>query len=118
MWNEALNIAISNGIFATLFVCLLIYELKDSRNREKKYQGTIDNLNNSLGAVGDISENINEVKDEVAVIEDDVEVIKNDVSNIKKDVVELKNGVENIKKEVGELKPKRKSKPLSNKPLD
>ena len=31
MWNEALNIAISNGIFATLFVCLLIYELKDSK---------------------------------------------------------------------------------------
>lgn len=110
MWNEALNIAISNGIFATLFVCLLVYELKDSRNREKKYQGTIDNLNKSLGTVGDISENLQKVGDEICIIEDDVQVIKDDVSNIKKDVVELKNGVENIKKEVGDLKPKRKNK--------
>mgnify|MGYP004568666583 CR=1 FL=1 len=114
MWSDALNIAISNGIFATLFVCLLIYELKDSRKREKKYQTTIDNLNKSLGSVNDISKNLKDVKDEVCVIENDVQVIKTDVSNIKRDVSELKSGVENIKKEVTDLKPKKRCKLAEN----
>lgn len=54
--------AISNGIFACLFVALLIYELKDSRTREKKYQKTIDSLANRLQTVEKISEDIDEMK--------------------------------------------------------
>ena len=50
--------AISNGIFAWLFVALLVYELKDSRTREKKYQKTIDSLANRLQTVEKISEDI------------------------------------------------------------
>ena len=41
MWEKIFTMAISNGIFACLFVALLVYELKDSRTREKKYQKTI-----------------------------------------------------------------------------
>ena len=62
MWNEILNIAISNGIFAALFVALFIYQLKDSSNREKKYQKTIDALSSKLGIVQDIKEDIEEMK--------------------------------------------------------
>ena len=54
--------AISNGIFACLFVALLVYELKDSRTREKKYQKTIDSLANRLQTVEKISEDIDEMK--------------------------------------------------------
>lgn len=44
MWEEILRLAVGNGLWAVLFCVLLIYELRDSRNREKKYQGTINDL--------------------------------------------------------------------------
>ncbi len=62
MWEKIFTMAISNGIFACLFVALLIYELKDSRTREKKYQKTIDSLANRLQTVEKISEDIDEMK--------------------------------------------------------
>ena len=65
MWSDILNIAISNGIFAALFVALLVYELKDSNQREKKYQKTIDNLANRLGVVQDIKDDVSEIKNVV-----------------------------------------------------
>lgn len=63
MWNDIFNIAISNGIFAALFVALLIYELKDSRKRETKYQNTIDNLSNKLNTVDEIKQDVTEIKE-------------------------------------------------------
>lgn len=63
MWNDIFNIAISNGIFAALFVALLIYELKDSRKREAKYQNTIDNLSNKLNTVDEIKQEVTEIKE-------------------------------------------------------
>ena len=62
MWNDVLNVAISNGIFATLFVFLLIFELKDSSAREKKYQKTIDSLATKLGVVQDIKQDVEDIK--------------------------------------------------------
>lgn len=62
MWNDIINIAISNGIFAALFVSLLVYALKDSNTREKKYQKTIDNLANKLGIVEEIKQDVKDVK--------------------------------------------------------
>ena len=35
MWEEITNLAIQNGLFAVLFLGLLIYLLKDSSKREK-----------------------------------------------------------------------------------
>lgn len=63
MWEEVFNLAISNGIWAVLFVALLIYELKDSRKREVKYQQTIERLNTNLGIVKEINEEVKVVKD-------------------------------------------------------
>ncbi len=62
MWEKIFTMAISNGIFACLFVALLVYELKDSRTREKKYQKTIDSLANRLQTVEKISEDVDEMK--------------------------------------------------------
>lgn len=62
MWDEIFSMAITNGIFACLFVALLVYELKDSRTREKKYQKTIDTLGARLQIVDKISEDVDEMK--------------------------------------------------------
>lgn len=62
MWSEIFKVALTNGIFAALFVALLWYVLKDSADREKKYQKTIDKLSSHLDIVEDIKEDVIEVK--------------------------------------------------------
>ena len=62
MWEEILQIAISNGIWAVLFVALLIYQLKDSAQREIKYQQTIEVLTQKYEVVEDIKQDIDEIK--------------------------------------------------------
>ena len=62
MWTEVLQVAISNGIWAVLFVALLIYQLKDSSQRELKYQKTIEVLTQKYEVVEDIKQDINEIK--------------------------------------------------------
>lgn len=62
MWEEIFNVALSNGIFATLFVFLFIYQLKDSSKREKKYQETIESLNEHLNIINDVKQEVDEIK--------------------------------------------------------
>ncbi len=62
MWEEILNQALANGIWAVLFVSLLVYQLKDSAKREKKYQDTISKLNQHLDIVEDIKDEIKEIR--------------------------------------------------------
>lgn len=63
MWEQIINVAAANGIWAMLFVALLIYQLQDSRKREIKYQATIDNLSHCLKLVETIEEDVKDVKD-------------------------------------------------------
>lgn len=67
MWDEVFSVALTNGIFACLFVALLIYELKDSRQREKKYQKTIATLSSRLVTIEKIHEDIDEIKQTVVI---------------------------------------------------
>lgn len=62
MWEQIFNLAISNGLFAVLFLGLLIYQLKDSRSREQKYQSTIEKLGNSLEIVKQVKEDVEDIK--------------------------------------------------------
>lgn len=62
MWQKILELALTNGIWSALFVGLLIYELKDSSKREKKYQETIQKLNSHLEIVNDIKEEVKELR--------------------------------------------------------
>ena len=62
MWEEILQVAISNGVWAVLFVALLIYQLKDSTQREAKYQKTIEVLTQKYEIVDDIKQDIDEIK--------------------------------------------------------
>lgn len=63
MWEQIFNLAISNGLFAVMFLGLLIYQLRDSRNREKKYQETIVKLGNSLDVVQSVKQDVEEIKE-------------------------------------------------------
>ena len=63
MWEQVLQVAVSNGIWAVLFVALLIYQLKDSAKRELKYQQTIEVLTQKYAVVEDIKQDIDEIKD-------------------------------------------------------
>ena len=38
MWDSAIEAVVANGAWAVLFCLPLIFELKDSRRREQKYQ--------------------------------------------------------------------------------
>ena len=65
MWEEIVNLAIKNGIWAVLFLGLFIFVIRDSTNREKKYQQTIQDLTSHLGIVNDIKEDVDEIKNVV-----------------------------------------------------
>jgi len=62
MWEQIFNLAISNGLFAVLFLGLFIYQLRDSKIREQKYQSTIEKLGNSLEIVKHVKEDVEEIK--------------------------------------------------------
>ena len=63
MWEKIFNLALQNGLWAVLFLGLLIYVLNDSRKREKKYQDTIQDLTKNLGIVQIIKMEVQEIKD-------------------------------------------------------
>lgn len=65
MWEQIVNLAIQNGLFAVLFLGLLIFQLKDSSKREKKYIQTIESLNRHLDAVENIEKNVEEIKKDI-----------------------------------------------------
>ena len=65
MIDQIINLAISNGLWAVLFVFLFLYQISNSQKREQKYQNVIDNLTNSLGIVKNIDTQIKSINKEV-----------------------------------------------------
>ena len=97
MWQEILNIVISNGIFATLFVLLLAYLLKDSSKREQKYSDTIKNLSDNLDKALNLENESEEIKEQISKTSEKLDKnthiikrVKSDVKSVKKDVKEIK----------------------------
>lgn len=62
IWNEIISIVVSNGVFAILFVCLFMYQLKDSAKRETKYQETIEKLTENLQILQDVQKDVGDIK--------------------------------------------------------
>lgn len=62
MWEKIINLAIGNGLWAVLFLMLLVFVLKDSRTREQKYQDTIENLGSALQVVNDVKSDVEDIK--------------------------------------------------------
>ena len=48
MIDEIMSLAVGSGIWTALFCFLFLYMLKDTRNREEKYNDTIQNLSKQL----------------------------------------------------------------------
>lgn len=76
MWEEIVQLALGNGIFAVMFVYLLAYELKDSRTREDKYQKTIDSLSQNLSIVDDIYSSVKETSKAITEIKAEIKELK------------------------------------------
>ena len=62
MWEEIFNLAVKNGLWAALFTGLLIFVIRDSSKREKKYQDIIKELSENFEIVKDIKQNVDEIK--------------------------------------------------------
>lgn len=65
MENELITYVISNISFGALFVWLLWDTRKDSKQREEKYQNTIDKLADKISIVHDIKEDVEEIKNKI-----------------------------------------------------
>jgi hypothetical protein len=60
--EQLFQMALENGIIAALFTGLLIYVIRDSATREKKYQTLIAELSESLKIVKQIHKDVTEIK--------------------------------------------------------
>lgn len=58
-----MDLAVSQGIWAVLFVMLLFYVLNKNEKRENKLQEIIDKLADKLGVVDKIKDDVDEIKD-------------------------------------------------------
>lgn len=65
MENEFITQVVSQGAFASLFVCLFWDTRKDSKQREAKYQDTIDKLADKISIVKEIKEDVEEIKNKL-----------------------------------------------------
>lgn len=65
MEGEVIKYFITQGAFAVLFMWLLIDTRKDSKQREEKYQQTIDKLADKINIVEDIKEDVEEIKNKM-----------------------------------------------------
>lgn len=60
--EELIKASISQGLGYGMFVCLLLYVLKTTGERETRYQSTIDKLADKFGVVEDIQKDVTEIK--------------------------------------------------------
>ena len=74
MWESVFNAALNNGLWAALFVALMIYVLRDTAKREKKYQDLheenqdiIMQLVENLRVVNDIKKDISDIKGDLRI---------------------------------------------------
>ena len=65
MEQEILKMAISQGLGYVLFVWLLMYVLKTTDAREKKYQDVITALTDKLNIVDDVKKDVKEIKNKI-----------------------------------------------------
>ena len=61
MWDKIVEYMASNGVWALLFLALLVYQLQDSKKREEKYTSTITSLTEGLNALEGIKQDIKNI---------------------------------------------------------
>lgn len=63
--DELMQAAIGQGLGYALFVLLLLYVLKTTGEREKRYQNLLDTLAEKFNVVEDIKEDVKEIKNKI-----------------------------------------------------
>lgn len=63
--DELMQVAIGQGLGYALFVFLLIYVLKTTGEREKRYQDLLDALAEKFNVVENIEEDVKEIKSKI-----------------------------------------------------
>lgn len=74
--DEIISLVVANGLFAVLFCGLLVYELRDSRNRERRYDRTIRALTDKLDVIRSVKSDTVRIRSDVAELAADVTEIK------------------------------------------
>jgi len=65
MWDKIIEYMAANGVWALLFLGLLVYQLQDSKKREEKYTATITSLTEGLNALEGIKQDIKNIIDTI-----------------------------------------------------
>jgi len=65
---DILSIALNSGLFAALFCFLFIFQLRDSKEREKKLVSAIDALLEGLKGISAVDEKCESIVQEVKII--------------------------------------------------
>ena len=66
MWDQVVEYMAANGVWALLFLGLLVYLLQDSKKREEKYTATINSLTEGLNALEGIKQDIKSIIQTIA----------------------------------------------------
>lgn len=64
--DELLNVALQQGLGYGMFVCLLLYVLKTTGERESRYQNLLDTLADKFNLVEHIQEDVKEIKNKIS----------------------------------------------------
>ena len=85
--EQIISLIVANGVFAVLFCGLLVYELRDSRARERRYNATIRALTERLEVVKSVKSDTTDIKTDVGGISLDVKAVRADADRVKRAVV-------------------------------
>lgn len=75
--EQIITVVVGNGVFAALFMFLLLYLLKDTKEREKKFCDIIKALSS------DISKNVQKAVSDIGLILQGIENVKTKLKNVK-----------------------------------
>ena len=89
--DEIISLVVANGLFAVLFCGLLVYELKDSRRRERGYTQTIRALSERLGVVAEVRSDTTDIRANTDELLADTKRLRSDTDAIKKSVARRPN---------------------------
>lgn len=62
IWSIILSLVSESGVWAMLFLSLLIILIRSNNKREENYQNIIEKLGNSLKKVEEIKEDVEDIK--------------------------------------------------------
>lgn len=65
MESELIKVMTNQGAWSLLFLFMLIYVLKTTGEREKRYQGLLDTLAEKFNVVENIEDDVKEIKNKL-----------------------------------------------------